>query len=66
MTTSTMPRITISLSDRDHLALKLLSLQQEKRILLIAQEAIRQYLDREGAYNLAIRSNSETGESQLP
>lgn len=61
-----MPRITISLSDRDHLALKLLSLQQGKRILLIVQEAIQQHLDREGAYSLAIRSNPETGESQLP
>ena len=59
---SKMPRITISLSDRDHLALKLLSLKQDKRVLAIVQEAIRSHLDSEGAYNLAIRSNSDSGE----
>jgi hypothetical protein len=49
-------RITISISERDHLALKLLSLQQHKKVLAIAQEAIRKHLEKEGAYNLAIHS----------
>jgi hypothetical protein len=49
-------RITISINDRDHLALKLLSLQQHKKVLAIVQEAIHQHLEREGAYNLAIHS----------
>ena len=49
-------RITISISDRDHLALKLLSLQQHKKVLAIVQEAICKHLEKEGAYNLAIHS----------
>jgi hypothetical protein len=52
-------RITISISDRDHLALKLLSLQSNKRVLAIIQEAIQQRLLAEGAYNLVIRSNPD-------
>ncbi len=54
-----MARITISISDRDHLALKLLSLQSNKRVLAIIQEAIQQRLLAEGAYNLVIRSNPD-------
>jgi hypothetical protein len=38
------------------MALKLLSLQQDKRALAIIQEAIRQMLEREGAYKLGIQS----------
>jgi hypothetical protein len=53
-----MPRITISLSDRDHLALKLLSLQRNKRVLATVQEAIQQHLEKEGAYNLTIHYSS--------
>jgi hypothetical protein len=55
-------RITISISDRDHLALKLLSLQSNKRVLAIIQEAIQQRLLSEGAYNLVICSNPDEGE----
>ena len=39
-----MARITIALSDRDHLALKLFSLQKGKRVIKIIQEAIEQHL----------------------
>jgi hypothetical protein len=55
-------RITISISDRDHLALKLLSLQRQQKVLAIAQEAIHQYLEGEGAYNLTIRSTPDQSE----
>jgi len=57
-----MPRITISISDRDHLALKLLSLHSNKRFLVVIQEAIHRYLLSEGAYNPAIYSNPEANE----
>jgi hypothetical protein len=57
-----MPRITISISDRDHLALKLLALQSNKRALAIAQEAIRRHLASEGAYNLVVCHNPEVSE----
>lgn len=58
-----MARITIALSDRDHLALKLLSLQKGKRVIKIIQEAIEQHLSDEGAYDLEIQSRTES-ESQ--
>ena len=55
-----MARITIALSDRDHLALKLLSLQKGKRVIKIIQEAIEQHLSNEGAYDLEIQSKAES------
>lgn len=58
-----MARITIALSDRDHLALKLLSLQKGKIVIKIIQEAIEQHLSDEGAYDLEIQSRTES-ESQ--
>lgn len=58
-----MARITIALSDRDHLALKLLSLQKGKRVIKIIQEAIEQHLSDEDAYDLEIQSRTES-ESQ--
>jgi predicted DNA-binding protein len=54
-----MARITIALSDRTHLALKLLSLQKEKRVIKIIQEAIEQHLKNEGAYDLGIHSKKD-------
>ena len=53
-----MGRITITLSDRDHLAFKLLALQQQKKLVSLIQEAISDYLQRTGAYDLCIRRNS--------
>jgi len=55
-----MARITIALSDRDHLALKLFSLQKGKRVIKIIQEAIEQHLRNEGAYDLEIQSRTES------
>lgn len=51
-----MPRITLGLGDREHLALKLLSLRRNKKVLTLLQEAVVQYLEREGAYRLKIES----------
>jgi len=51
-----MPRITLALGDREHLALKLLSLRRNKKVLALLQDAVVQYLDREGAYQLKIES----------
>lgn len=52
-----MSRINLSICDRDHNALRLLSLYKNRKILSLIQEAIQQYLDKESAYNLEIRSN---------
>jgi hypothetical protein len=52
-----MPRLTLAIGDREHLALKLLSLHKKKKILSLVQEALDQYLEREGAYQLTIHSN---------
>ena len=57
-----MARIAIPISNRDHLALKLLSLQRNKRALATIQEGVRHYPPSESAYNLAFRSNPEAGE----
>ena len=54
-----MSRITLSICDRDHNALRLLSLYKNKKILLLVRDAIQQYLDRESAYDLEIRSASK-------
>jgi hypothetical protein len=54
-----MARITIALSERNHLALKLLSLKKEKRVIKIIQEAIEQHLSIEGAYDLEIQSKTD-------
>ena len=51
-----MGRITITLDDRDHLALKLLALQKNEKIVILLQEAMREYLDNSGAYDLVIQS----------
>lgn len=52
-----MPRITLALGDREHLALKLLALRKNTRALALLQEAVDQYLEREGAYQLKIQSD---------
>jgi predicted DNA-binding protein len=58
-----MARITIALSDRNHLALKLLSLQKGKRVIKIIQEAIEHHLNNEGAYDLEIQSKTDDEKS---
>jgi len=52
-----MPRVTLALGDQEHLALKLLALNQNKKVLSLIHEAIIQYLEREGGYKLKIQSS---------
>jgi len=51
-----MGRVTITLSDRNHLALKLLALQKNAKINVLVQEALVDYLKREGGFDLYIQS----------
>lgn len=53
-----MGRITVRLSERDHLAFKLLSLHQQKKLVLLIKEAMQDYLEKTGAYDLSIHSGS--------
>ena len=46
----------MALDDREYLALKLLSLREKKKALSLLKEAVDQYLEREGAYQLKIQS----------
>lgn len=57
-----MPRITLSISDRDHLALKLLSLQSNRKLIALIQDAIAKYLESEGAYALEITPSKDLPE----
>ena len=49
-----MPRLTISLDDQDHHALKLISLRDNRRLSEVIDEAIKLYLSNSGAYSLSI------------
>jgi hypothetical protein len=51
-------RITIALSDKDHLAMKLLALQEGTSVTLLLREAIREYLISRDGYDLTIKSDS--------
>jgi predicted transcriptional regulator len=52
-----MPRVTLSLSDREHLALKLLALNRKQKMVAVMKEALREYLEKEGAFDLSIQSD---------
>jgi hypothetical protein len=54
-----MPRVTLSIAEREHMALKLLALQRNQKMVAVIELAIKKYLDDEGAYDLAIRSLSD-------
>ena len=56
-------RVTITMNERDHLALKILALHKRTKIVAIIQDAMREYPDKEGAYDLAILSTKSRGES---
>jgi hypothetical protein len=49
-----MPRITIALEEKDHLALKLLSLRENRRLNELIDDAIKFYLSSSGGYGLRI------------
>jgi hypothetical protein len=51
-----MPRVTLTVADREHMALKLLALQQNQRMVTIIDLAIKQYLKDQGAYDLTIQT----------
>jgi hypothetical protein len=49
-----MPRLTIALDEKDHLALKLLSLRENRRLSDVIDDAIKFYLSSTGGYGLRI------------
>lgn len=54
-----MPRLTITLSDEEHQALKLLTLMERKKLIAVVQEAIHNHLEAKGAFDLEVRSRSD-------
>lgn len=54
-----MPRVTLLIAEREHMALKLLALQRNQKMVAVIELAIKKYLDDEGAYDLAVRSLSD-------
>ena len=56
-----MPRLTITLSDEEHQALKLLTLMERKKLVAVVQEAIHNHLKTKGAFNLEVRARPELG-----
>ena len=57
-----MPRVTLTVADREHMALKLLALQQNQRMVSIIDLAIKQYLKDQGAYDLTIQTKVNMAE----
>jgi hypothetical protein len=57
-----MPRVTLTVADREHMALKLLALQQNQKMVAIIDLAIKQYLKDQGAYDLTIQSKVDMDE----
>ena len=51
-----MPRVTLLLGDREHLALKLLALKRKQKMIAVTKEALTEYLEKEGAFDLSIQS----------
>ena len=49
-----MRRVTFSLEEADHLALKLLAIHERKAMVAVVQEAIRNYLEKKEAYLLTV------------
>jgi hypothetical protein len=54
-----MKRVTFSLNEADHLALKLLAIQQRKAMIGVVQEAITKHLEETGAYRLSVSEKKE-------
>jgi predicted component of type VI protein secretion system len=49
-----MRRVTFSLEEADHLALKLLAIHERKAMVAVVHEAIRTYLENKEAYLLTV------------
>lgn len=58
-----MPRLTITLSEEEHQALKLLTLMERKKLVAVVQEAIHNHLKTKGAFNLEVRSRPESDDT---
>ncbi len=58
-----MPRVTLTVADREHMALKLLALQQNQKMVAIIDQAIKKYLQDQGAYGLTIQSKVISAEN---
>ena len=54
-----MARITLSLKEADHLALKLLAIKEKKAMIGVTQEAITKHLEETGAYRLSVSDNEK-------
>jgi hypothetical protein len=55
-----MPKITASLSERDHLSLKLLAIVEHKNIGNVLTEAVRNHLKNKGADKLRVNQDEES------
>ena len=55
----TVPKITVSLSERDHLSLKLLSIVENKNIGNILIEAVRDHIKHKGADRLKVNPGED-------
>lgn len=55
----TVPKITVSLSERDHLSLKLLSIVENKNIGNILIEAVRDHIKLKGADRLKVNPGED-------
>ena len=54
-----MRRVTFSLEELDHLALKLLAIHERKAMLAVVQDAIKSYLESKDAYLYAVTKREE-------
>ena len=54
-----MRRVTFSLEEADHLALKLLAIHERKAMLAVVQDAIKSYLESKDAYLYAVTKREE-------
>jgi hypothetical protein len=61
-----MPRLTIALEEKDHLALKLLSLRENRRLNEVIDDAIKLYLSSTGGYELRISVAGTDSPDQAP
>ena len=49
-----MKRVTFSLQEADHLALRLLAIKEQTTLIGIVTEALRKHLEEKGAYRLSV------------
>ena len=59
-----MPRLTIALDEEDHMALRLVSIRDHKRLNEVIDDAIKHYLIATGGYDLTICKTSDIPSSE--